>query len=180
MPNSQQQISALSRWSPVILYVYMHLLTTYLNESFLFQVPEEYTKAMKIENGWSLELGWGGVMTCFGASLLWLLLAKIMRYNPISLSWWRPKIGRILRCHRDRESKKCFKFLQCSCCSRNNEESDAAFIRGWVYYRTTTKTQMIPRLVNKCNLIHEDWSRITAAVPFETKKNGSVNERWKS
>ncbi|KAL7639258.1 UNVERIFIED_CONTAM: hypothetical protein RMT77_009747 [Armadillidium vulgare] len=50
------------------------------------QVTEEYTKAMVLENGWSLELGWGGVITCLGASLLWLLLAKIMRYNPISLS----------------------------------------------------------------------------------------------
>ncbi|KAG7178175.1 hypothetical protein Hamer_G003964 [Homarus americanus] len=38
------------------------------------------------QTGWSLDLGWGGVVTCLVAALLWLLLARIMRYNPISLS----------------------------------------------------------------------------------------------
>ncbi|XP_050715320.1 uncharacterized protein LOC126998048 isoform X2 [Eriocheir sinensis] len=50
------------------------------------QVTPEYSSARVFETGWSLELGWGGVVTCLAAALLWLLLARIMRYNPISLS----------------------------------------------------------------------------------------------
>ncbi|KAK3881697.1 hypothetical protein Pcinc_013853 [Petrolisthes cinctipes] len=53
--------------------------------SFL-QVRAEYTSTLIFETGWSLDLGWGGVVTCVAAALLWLLLARIMRYNPISLS----------------------------------------------------------------------------------------------
>lgn len=33
---------------------------------------------------WSLDLGWGGVVLCAIASVLWILLSKIMRYNPFS------------------------------------------------------------------------------------------------
>lgn len=33
---------------------------------------------------WSLDLGWGGVMLCVMTSILWILLSKIMRFNPIS------------------------------------------------------------------------------------------------
>lgn len=33
---------------------------------------------------WSLDLGWGGVVLCGFTSILWILLSKIMRYNPIS------------------------------------------------------------------------------------------------
>ncbi|XP_050308583.1 uncharacterized protein LOC126744991 [Anthonomus grandis grandis] len=33
---------------------------------------------------WSLDLGWGGVMLCVMTSVLWILLSKIMRFNPIS------------------------------------------------------------------------------------------------
>ncbi|KAK4309408.1 hypothetical protein Pmani_018984 [Petrolisthes manimaculis] len=50
------------------------------------QVRAEYTSTLIFETGWSLDLGWGGVVTCVAAALLWLLLARIMRYNPISLS----------------------------------------------------------------------------------------------
>ncbi|XP_045117265.1 uncharacterized protein LOC123507965 isoform X2 [Portunus trituberculatus] len=50
------------------------------------QVTPEYSSARVFETGWSLDLGWGGVVTCLAAALLWLLLARIMRYNPISLS----------------------------------------------------------------------------------------------
>ncbi|XP_068235328.1 uncharacterized protein [Palaemon carinicauda] len=49
-------------------------------------VTPEYSSARIFQTGWSLELGWGGVVTCLMAALLWLLLARIMRYNPISLS----------------------------------------------------------------------------------------------
>ncbi|XP_064097490.1 uncharacterized protein LOC135208845 [Macrobrachium nipponense] len=50
------------------------------------QVTPEYSSARIFQTGWSLDLGWGGVVTCLMAALLWLLLARIMRYNPISLS----------------------------------------------------------------------------------------------
>ncbi|XP_069166122.1 uncharacterized protein [Procambarus clarkii] len=50
------------------------------------QVTPEYSVARVFQTGWSLDLGWGGVVTCLAAAMLWLLLARIMRYNPISLS----------------------------------------------------------------------------------------------
>nr|XP_027236894.1 uncharacterized protein LOC113828157 [Penaeus vannamei] len=52
----------------------------------VLQVTPEYSSARVFQTGWSLDLGWGGVVTCLVAALLWLLLARIMRYNPISLS----------------------------------------------------------------------------------------------
>lgn len=33
---------------------------------------------------WSLDLGWGGVVLCGITYVLWIMLSKIMRYNPIS------------------------------------------------------------------------------------------------
>ncbi|CAG9584835.1 unnamed protein product [Danaus chrysippus] len=39
--------------------------------------------AREFNTSWSLELGWGGVVLATTASLLWILLSKIMRYNPI-------------------------------------------------------------------------------------------------
>lgn len=33
---------------------------------------------------WSLDLGWGGVVLSVMTSILWILLSKIMRFNPIS------------------------------------------------------------------------------------------------
>lgn len=33
---------------------------------------------------WSLDLGWGGVAICATTSFLWILLSKIMIYNPIT------------------------------------------------------------------------------------------------
>jgi hypothetical protein len=38
----------------------------------------------EFSTAWSLELGWGGVALATTTSLLWILLSKIMRYNPIS------------------------------------------------------------------------------------------------
>jgi Na+-translocating ferredoxin:NAD+ oxidoreductase RnfD subunit len=43
----------------------------------------EYYSARIFSNGWSLELGWVGVVVCVLTSGLWLLLSKIMRYNPL-------------------------------------------------------------------------------------------------
>ncbi|XP_028027101.1 uncharacterized protein LOC114240669 [Bombyx mandarina] len=40
--------------------------------------------AREFSTSWSLELGWGGVVLATTTSLLWILLSKIMRYNPIS------------------------------------------------------------------------------------------------
>lgn len=46
----------------------------------------DYYPARVYTIGWSLDLGWGGVTLCVLASVLWILLSKIMRYNPISTS----------------------------------------------------------------------------------------------
>ncbi|CAG9862443.1 unnamed protein product [Phyllotreta striolata] len=40
--------------------------------------------ARMFTTSWSLDLGWGGVMLCVMTSVLWILLSKIMRFNPIS------------------------------------------------------------------------------------------------
>ncbi|VEN43019.1 unnamed protein product [Callosobruchus maculatus] len=40
--------------------------------------------ARQFSTSWSLDLGWGGVMLCVMTSVLWILLSKIMRFNPIS------------------------------------------------------------------------------------------------
>lgn len=39
---------------------------------------------------WSLDLGWGGVVLSVMTSILWILLSKIMRFNPISsmINYW--------------------------------------------------------------------------------------------
>lgn len=38
---------------------------------------------------WSLDLGWTGVLLCVMTSVLWILLSKIMRFNPITsmINW---------------------------------------------------------------------------------------------
>lgn len=33
---------------------------------------------------WSLDLGWAGVILCGITYVLWIMLSKIMRYNPLS------------------------------------------------------------------------------------------------
>ncbi|XP_021710816.1 uncharacterized protein LOC5567154 isoform X2 [Aedes aegypti] len=40
--------------------------------------------ARVIVTAWSLSLGWGGVVLCAFTSFLWILLSKIMRFNPLS------------------------------------------------------------------------------------------------
>jgi hypothetical protein len=44
----------------------------------------EFYSARIFSTGWSLELGWAAAGACILASALWILLAKVMRYNPIS------------------------------------------------------------------------------------------------
>ncbi|XP_050683557.1 uncharacterized protein LOC126978621 [Leptidea sinapis] len=39
--------------------------------------------AREFTTSWSLELGWGGVVLATTTSLFWILLSKIMRYNPL-------------------------------------------------------------------------------------------------
>lgn len=34
--------------------------------------------------GWSLDLSWGGVFVCTFTSFLWILLSKLLRWNPLS------------------------------------------------------------------------------------------------
>ncbi|RZF34605.1 hypothetical protein LSTR_LSTR008630 [Laodelphax striatellus] len=52
----------------------------------LLAVWADYYPARVFNVGWSLDLGWGGVTLCVLTSVLWILLSKIMRYNPISSS----------------------------------------------------------------------------------------------
>ncbi|XP_067005904.1 uncharacterized protein [Anabrus simplex] len=44
----------------------------------------EFLTARVFTTSWSLDLGWGGVTLCVLASVLWILLSKIMRYSPLS------------------------------------------------------------------------------------------------
>lgn len=46
--------------------------------------PKDFQSARVFTTSWSLDLGWGGVMLCVMTSVLWILLSKIMRFNPIS------------------------------------------------------------------------------------------------
>ncbi|KAJ8970236.1 hypothetical protein NQ317_017596 [Molorchus minor] len=45
---------------------------------------KELLAARVFTTSWSLDLGWGGVMLCVMTSVLWILLSKIMRFNPLS------------------------------------------------------------------------------------------------
>lgn len=45
---------------------------------------ESLLGARVFTTSWSLDLGWGGVVLTVLTSILWILLSKIMRFNPIS------------------------------------------------------------------------------------------------
>jgi hypothetical protein len=47
------------------------------------QVDADIFAARMFTTSWSLDLGWGGVTLCVLASILWILLSKIMRYSPL-------------------------------------------------------------------------------------------------
>ncbi|XP_055540957.1 uncharacterized protein LOC129727291 isoform X1 [Wyeomyia smithii] len=49
---------------------------------FLYAQP--LLDARVIVTAWSLDLGWVGVVLCTFTSFLWILLSKIMRFNPLS------------------------------------------------------------------------------------------------
>lgn len=46
---------------------------------------EDFRKARNVSLGWSLQLAWAGVGVCVLASVMWMSVSKMMRYNPISL-----------------------------------------------------------------------------------------------
>ncbi|GJQ71872.1 hypothetical protein Trydic_g2985 [Trypoxylus dichotomus] len=48
------------------------------------KTPEALLTARIFTTSWSLDLGWGGVVLTVMTSILWILLSKIMRFNPIS------------------------------------------------------------------------------------------------
>lgn len=48
------------------------------------KVAQDLLGARIFITSWSLDLGWGGVVLCSITSVLWILLSKIMRYNPFS------------------------------------------------------------------------------------------------
>ncbi|XP_032780676.2 uncharacterized protein LOC116918964 [Daphnia magna] len=46
--------------------------------------PTEYNEARIFSNSWSMLLGWTGSAVIFVASIFWLFLAKVMRYNQLA------------------------------------------------------------------------------------------------
>lgn len=46
---------------------------------------DDFQTARLIFHGWSLKLAWAGSFVCLLASVMWVLLSKIMRYNPFSI-----------------------------------------------------------------------------------------------
>nr|CAH0099045.1 unnamed protein product [Daphnia galeata] len=46
--------------------------------------PSEYNEARIFTNSWSMLLGWTGSAVIFVASIFWLFLAKVMRYNQLT------------------------------------------------------------------------------------------------
>ncbi|XP_062712586.1 uncharacterized protein LOC115261372 isoform X3 [Aedes albopictus] len=49
-----------------------------------YMYAQPLLNARVIVTAWSLNLGWGGVVLCAFTSFLWILLSKIMRFNPLS------------------------------------------------------------------------------------------------
>ncbi|KAK6624089.1 hypothetical protein RUM44_010947 [Polyplax serrata] len=58
---------------------------TALEKFYNLKKMNKYFDARIISTGWSLHMGWGGTGMCILVSILWILLSKIMRYNPINL-----------------------------------------------------------------------------------------------
>lgn len=48
------------------------------------RVAQHLLGARIFTTSWSLDLGWGGVVLCGITYVLWIMLSKIMRYNPLS------------------------------------------------------------------------------------------------
>ncbi|XP_073974313.1 uncharacterized protein isoform X2 [Rhodnius prolixus] len=54
------------------------------NERLRNQLRNHYLPAREVAGGWSLELGWAALALCTAASALWILLARVMRYSPLT------------------------------------------------------------------------------------------------
>lgn len=54
------------------------------------RAAQHLLNARQFATSWSLDLGWGGVVFCGITYVLWIMLSKIMRYNPLSalLIWY--------------------------------------------------------------------------------------------
>lgn len=48
------------------------------------RVAQYLLNARIFNTSWSLDLGWAGVVLCGITYVLWIMLSKILRYNPIS------------------------------------------------------------------------------------------------
>lgn len=48
------------------------------------RIAQHLLSARLFMTSWSLDLGWGGVILCGITYVLWIMLSKIMRYNPLS------------------------------------------------------------------------------------------------
>ncbi|XP_076366160.1 uncharacterized protein LOC143255031 isoform X2 [Tachypleus tridentatus] len=49
-------------------------------------LPITYLRTREFTMGWSASLGWGGVMLCIISSIFWLLLARVLRYQVVTLT----------------------------------------------------------------------------------------------
>lgn len=47
------------------------------------RIAQHLLDARLFVTSWSLQLGWAGVLLCGITYILWIMLSKIMRYNPI-------------------------------------------------------------------------------------------------
>lgn len=47
------------------------------------RIAQNLLDARLFVTSWSLNLGWAGVILCGITYILWIMLSKIMRYNPI-------------------------------------------------------------------------------------------------
>ena len=64
----------------------MHLKRASKRDSILFDdhVSIEFHQTRIFTHDWSMHLGWAGSSLMFVASLQWLFLSRVMRYNRMS------------------------------------------------------------------------------------------------
>lgn len=49
----------------------------------------KFYSARELNFGWSYDVGMVGVLLSVTTSMMWILLAKILRYNPIAIQLWK-------------------------------------------------------------------------------------------
>ncbi|XP_013791323.1 uncharacterized protein LOC106475171 [Limulus polyphemus] len=49
-------------------------------------LPMKYLRTREFTMGWSASLGWGGIVLCIISSIFWLLLARVLRYQAVTLT----------------------------------------------------------------------------------------------